>query len=1162
LNTSQVGALTGSVTVSLASDGTQTDGLGITPLVPQTVTVSGTVFREAAGQVTPSAAIVHVGGPETEALVVSNTDPADGLSEGLRASLVSSSGAISASGGSTGLIAAGASDDTSLSIGFSTATAGVVSGDVSLDYVTDGTGTSGLAPLDLGVTTTPVSIAVDNYATAALAEVSGPGTLSGDAASGYTLNLGSVQLGSTAPTVDLEALNTATDQADLLEGSFSIGGADSSAFTDTGFDAFSGLAAGQSDTAPTVTLNTSAAGTFSETITFDPTGYNASGYSGALAPETLTITGAVVGAAQATTNTSSPIVLASARVGSSDSQTLSISNSAVAPADALDASVGSTSGGATASGAFTGLAPGATDASDITVGLNTSQAGAQSGSVTLNLASDAGGGNVTALPSQTVQVSGNVYREASASVAALPSDIIVHVGDTVSDPLTITNTAANDGYSENLIASVAGVSGAITASGATGDIGAQASSNAIDFGFSTASAGNVSGSVTLALQSDGTGIDGFSPTSIGQQTVQVNATVDNYASAALQKVSGTGTLSGNAASGYTLDLGTVLLGASAPSVSLAALNAATGQADLLEGGFSIGGADPSAFTDTGFGAFSGLAAGQSDTVPMVSLNTSQAGTFSETITFDPTGYNASGYASALAPETLTVTGTVVSSVPVSDFLANQSSLDALGSFTVKDSWANVLAQLGALSADPHVTSIELTDPTAPAMTLSVAQALNDARALSILSAPWAYALTISDAPGALAGLTPTQIAALKAEGIASIAATGSVVLSIADAAAYEQAGFSIGVPLGDTVTVADTAADIAAITQAQANALKTASYKSIASTNGTVTLTTSAALVLEGDGLKVTGGAVTVADLASNLLALTPAQSAALLGLGEKLTVVDSAAGLAGLLATQIAALKSEGVTAITATGSVGLTIAQAIAYQQAGFTINVPQGDHVSIADAAANIEQLNNTEMANLGAVGITSLAATDVGFNLTLAQALAFQNAELTLSAPVGDSVAVVDTLADLGRALTVPEIDDLPGLGVSRITVTNGNLSLSAAQTAAINANDLAVTAEGSYSVTETAQANETFVFQPGFGQSVLNGFDASGASNEALQFSVADFSYLSGTNAATDLAALIAHGAITQSATSTLISDTHGDTLKLAGVAAATLEAHSSNFAFK
>ncbi len=60
----------------------------------------------------------------------------------------------------------------------------------------------------------------------------------------------------------------------------------------------------------------------------------------------------------------------------------------------------------------------------------------------------------------------------------------------------------------------------------------------------------------------------------------------------------------------------------------------------------------------GFSSFTGLAAGQVQSGLSVMLQTAQAGAFIQTITLDPTGSNASGYAGALAPEVLTVTGTV------------------------------------------------------------------------------------------------------------------------------------------------------------------------------------------------------------------------------------------------------------------------------------------------------------------------------------------------------------------------------------------------------------------------------------------------------------------------------------------------------------------------
>ncbi len=54
------------------------------------------------------------------------------------------------------------------------------------------------------------------------------------------------------------------------------------------------------------------------------------------------------------------------------------------------------------------------------------------------------------------------------------------------------------------------------------------------------------------------------------------------------------------------------------------------RSDLLGGDFAINGA--SAFSNSGFGGFSALGSGQADAVPVVTLDTSNLGTFSETIT--------------------------------------------------------------------------------------------------------------------------------------------------------------------------------------------------------------------------------------------------------------------------------------------------------------------------------------------------------------------------------------------------------------------------------------------------------------------------------------------------------------------------------------------------
>jgi hypothetical protein len=290
LNTATSGALSGAVTLAPVSD-----AAGVTtPLPTLPVTVSGSVFRPAAAQAAPVTAILHVGDPGTVALPVANGDPADGFSESLVAAIASvTPGLTIATDGPTADIGPGATDR-SLSVAVSTVAAGTVSGTATLGLTTDGgTGESsldGLGKLALAAAMTPVTVTVDNFAQATLFATGAP--LIGTAATGYTLDLGAVQVGSAPVSVKLDTVNSATGPADSLAGSYTITGGPG--LSDSGFAAFSGDGAGQADAGGTVTLQTGQSGTFSQTIVLSSAGSNASGYSGALASQTVTVEGAVV----------------------------------------------------------------------------------------------------------------------------------------------------------------------------------------------------------------------------------------------------------------------------------------------------------------------------------------------------------------------------------------------------------------------------------------------------------------------------------------------------------------------------------------------------------------------------------------------------------------------------------------------------------------------------------------------------------------------------------------------------------------------------------------------------------------------------------------------------------------------------------------------------
>ncbi len=520
---------------------------------------------------------------------------------------------------------------------------------------------------------------------------SGPALAGGGGANSYVLDLGTVPTGSVPAPITLNALNTATGPADALGGAFSV--TDPGGFANFGFTGFTGLAAGAATAAGTITLDTSQAGPLSETIVFTPTDIGPGGITQVQASQTVTVRAIVapVAAAPAQLSLNSPgtVSFPNVLVGTPERQAVSVSNTATPPADALDVTA-SASGGATVSGAVAGLAAGASDSTDITLGLGTGTAGHRQGVVTLAAASASGGTTVPLAGSPQITVSGNVYRQAAADVAL--GSTILHVGDSGVISLGVANTAAKDGYSEALIAAIVATSGAVTtaSAGPTGDIMAGGTNvAALTIFLPTITAGVETGTATVSLTSDGGNgngsIDGLGQSTLGTVEVPVSVTVNNYAVAGLTSASPKLT-AGATPDSYVLNLGTFQAGTAVTAVSLSAINAATGLADGLSGTFMIGNAGP--FLNTGFGAFTALAAGSAITAGSISLNTSQVGQFSEAITFTPTDVNATGFTLAQTPRTVTVTAditpaaTAQGDVHMVTFDGLRYDFQAIGDFTL------------------------------------------------------------------------------------------------------------------------------------------------------------------------------------------------------------------------------------------------------------------------------------------------------------------------------------------------------------------------------------------------------------------------------------------------------------------------------------------------
>ena len=529
-----------------------------------------------------------------------------------------------------------------------------------------------------------------------LLKLTNVGTLTEVSPTAYTLNLGTLTQGQTVAQVQLGIANQASAPADSLSGTF--GAPTGTGFLVVGNSLPGAIIAGHQYDGLYVAPQTTTAGPNTETLVFNATDVNGSGFVAPLSPITLTITDTVVPTGVGQLNTPQTIVFQNVHVGTAESQSLNVSNTGAAP---ISVAV-SASNPIIAQGSIASLAAGVTDTTDLSVGVDTSNAGAQSGIVNVNFGATA----------PQIDVFGDVFRLASGTVA--PVSAFLHVGDTGTIALDISNTATADGFSENLLGTLASFTGnlGIAAGGPTGEIAAGSSdTSSLLLDFSTSQSGTISGTATVDLTSDGgtgTGsIDGLGTTAMTPQVVPVAVTIDNFATAEFENLSAIGSFS-QSGTAYSLDLGTVAQGSGTLAVALGVLNAATGLADALSGSLTVAGS--SAFTNGGTEALSGLGAGQADTAPVVTLNTDNAGTFSETITLAATGSNGSGFSGALPDQVLTITGTVaaLTFAPAAASVSPASPIN-LGNVHIGDAADQTLsisntATAGAASLDGSVKS--------------------------------------------------------------------------------------------------------------------------------------------------------------------------------------------------------------------------------------------------------------------------------------------------------------------------------------------------------------------------------------------------------------------------------------------------------------------------
>jgi hypothetical protein len=688
VNTATAGAKSGTVTLNYVSDGTGTSGLGTTSIGSQVINVSGNVYRLAQGAATPtpvSFANRHVGDTASQVLTVSNTAANDSFSESLNASFGSNTGSASNNGGNINLLAAGGSNNSTMSVGIDTSSAGAKSGSLTLNYQSDGTGTSGLSAIGAGSQTINVSGNVYRLASA--------NTLG-------AVNFGNVHVGDTVQQA-LNISNTAVNDgfSERLNASFGTGS--DARITTSG--SISQLVAGSSNTSSMIVgLNTSAAGTVNgtQTINFASDGTGTSGLGiTALASQTIgvsgdiTTSGSVFRLASASAATPNPVSFGNVRVGTATDQVLTISNTAANDgfSESLNASIGSNGAPVTASGSFNLLAAQGTNSTSLHVGIDTSSAGAKSGSATVTLVSDGTGTSglgQTSLGSQTVNVSGNVYRLANGTLNTPSVNLAARVGDASPTAAISISNSSPDVFTEGLKASIGGTASPFTSSGSISNLAAQGTAaSALQVGLNTATAGASSGTATVNFTSTGAGTTGAADVSVGSAVVNLVGKVYQQAVAQVNTT--------------LVNFGIVHRGDAVAPVAVSVSNTApvAGLNDVLQG--SLGGASGPFSASGNLGA--GIAAGATDSSSLsVGLNTGATGVFNGSATASLTSHNAD-------MADLVVGGIpVVLSAQVNDF-ANADLRKATGDGSLSRSALQIVLDFGNVTqgSGVHTASLDV-----------------------------------------------------------------------------------------------------------------------------------------------------------------------------------------------------------------------------------------------------------------------------------------------------------------------------------------------------------------------------------------------------------------------------------------------------------------------
>lgn len=376
-----------------------------------------------------------------------------------------------------------------------------------------------------------------------------------------------------------------------------------------------------------------------------------------------------------------------------------------------------------------------------------------------------------------------------------------------------------------------------------------------------------------------------------------------------------------------------------------------------------------------------------------------------------------------------------SNVTVAYAEANQSALDAIGSYTVADSSANVVGGLTFLTSDAsHIGSITLTDGSTPTLSLTASQYSSDTAALAKISS--AYNLAIS---GVTAANASTTAAAAHVTSITVSDTGANVVANIAALETLATSGSelsSITLTDSSTPTLALTASQYAADTAALAK-ITSAYNLSISGVSAANASTIASAAHVTSISVSDTG-----ANIVANIAALeTLATSGSEL---SSITLTDSSTPTLSLTATQY----SSDTAALAKIGNAYNLSISGVTAANASSTAAAAHVTSISVSDTGANV-------VANISALETLATSGSELS-SITLTD-----GSTPTLSLTAAQYSADTAALAKITSAYN---------LAISGVTAANASTVAGAAHVTSITVSDTGANVVSNIASLETVATN--------------------------------------------------------------------------------------------